>query len=240
MNRFYIKKEDYFGNETAVLNFVEKLGSMSDVIHLVIDGLTPEEMVDVKDNESFIKIKKIKLYNKAVVLSDDSKYDTLSYVKGLSDDITKQEFIDIFYMMRMEGYRGTKLLLNTLYNIEVIDSEEIRILTNEEIVADNKVGIFNDFNMYEDRFISVNGLCKKCRNPLCDMTDEAKIIPFMVNHKSCVKYKNLLEKVSKEVSEVRREEFVYLLEVLCDMKDTSDFTANRVLEHLMKIEKNNK
>ncbi|MGL5316350.1 MAG: hypothetical protein ACRC92_24050 [Peptostreptococcaceae bacterium] len=237
MNRFRIKKDIYFDNSDRVLTFIKNLGATVEGIHLVINELTPEELHDVMGHALFIN--KIKVYNRAVVLDDNSYCDDMTYISGLEANITNQEFIDAFYINRMYGYRGTKLLLGTLYDLEFNGDMLVATINGKE-VANDSVGVYDSFNMYEDRFISVGGLCKKCRNPMCDMMDEAKIIPFMVNHKSCVKNKNILEKVSKEVHEVRREEFVYLMEVLCDMRDASDVTANKVLEHLMNANKNEK
>lgn len=233
MNRFLVSKELIlsFGIENFI-RFIDSLSKTFSASHVIIeDDVDGSFTSQITSSTSYDT--KMRLYNRIIAISKGQEVSTLDYINDVGEEYD-QFCLDMLYTCKIDGFSGIRLKANSIFKLEAKDNGIMMIDPTGKEVGSSFEGINED--MYTEESIGLNGLCQKCLNPLCSMYNkETSFIKHMANSDMCSRNTKLLSEVSKEAKEVEKQQFIYLMEVLTEVKQNSDINTAAVLEKIFNM-----
>lgn len=202
------------------------------VIHLIIEGSDNKFLDNIRDSD-YKYFSKVRLYKNCVKLKSMLDVDANSYIDEIDDTQNQNELISlskILYLNKLDGFNASNLRYNSICDLK-FNNNIINVELNGKIIG-NSIDGFNEEEYENIKYIGLNGACGFCLNPLCDMKNIDKNSPFKncIDESYCERNIRLLKNVPKEVQEVTKQEMMFLLELLSEMRNSANIQEAILLE----------
>ncbi|MGL5724456.1 hypothetical protein [Cetobacterium sp.] len=201
---------------------------MHEILHLIIEGINEEDIKYIIKNAN--SKKEYRIYDSIISLDKNDIFGKDCSLNAYILDVHEETNLrnkNIYYLQKMDGFKAMYPLQNQLVKI---DNKYDCYDCNDNFLCNIKKDfILKDFH-YENKKIGLNGSCYKCLNPFCDHTKKGNLFENMLCETMCEKNTKLLNDISKEIKEVNKEQYVYLLELITELLKNSDISTAKILE----------